>query len=108
VRRLLRQVFLAGEESHECPALSRDLVADRPAQHRIARLERVEDRALRHRPLDLELQLALDARERAQMRGQHHPDHGSDWTSTDTTDGRSRTIGVQLSPASAEAYPSPP
>ena len=30
------------------------------------------------------------------------------WTSTDKTGGRSRTIGVQLSPASADPYTCPP
>src|SRR5438093_11718270 len=35
-------------------------------------------------------------------------DHGSVCTSTDSTDGRSRTMGAQLSPASAEAYTWPP
>src|SRR5712671_6443397 len=34
--------------------------------------------------------------------------HGSVCTSTDSTAGRSRTIGAQLSPASAEAYTCPP
>ena len=37
------------------------------------------------------------------MRGENDPDHGSVWTSTDSTAGRSRTIGVQLPPESGEA-----
>ena len=86
----------------------RDVVADRPAQHRIAGLERVEDRALRDRALDLELHLAVDARQRPQMRREHDSDHGSVWTSTESTAGRSRTMGAQLSPASADAYTCPP
>ena len=49
VRRFVRQILLAGEKSHECPALLRDVVADRTLQHRIASLQRVEDRALRDR-----------------------------------------------------------
>jgi hypothetical protein len=96
------EILLAGEEAQEGAALLGDLVTDRPPQHRVARLERVEDRALGDPPLDLELDLALDAGERPQVRGQHHPDHGRVWTSTDTTDGRSRTMGAQRSPASAE------
>ena len=99
---------LAGEEPQERPALLRDVVADRPAQHRIAGLERVEDRALRGRALDVELHLAVDLRQRPQMIRKHDADHGSVWTSTDSTAGRSRTIGAQLSPASAEAYTWPP
>src|SRR2546425_83936 len=71
-------------------------------------LERVEDRALRDLAGDLELHLAVDPRQRSQMRREHHPDHGSVWTSTDTTDGRSRTIGAQLSPELGETYTCPP
>ena len=82
--------------------------SDRPAQHRVAGLERVEDRALRDLTLDVELHLAVDVCEGAQMCREHDSDHGSVWTSTDTTDGRSRTMGAQLSPASAEAYTCPP
>src|SRR5256885_16179302 len=77
--------------------------------HRIAGLERVEDRARRGDTLDVELHLSVDVRERPQMRREHDPDdHGNVWTSTDTTDGRSRTMGVQLFPASADTYTCPP
>src|SRR5206468_3348594 len=48
------------------------------------------------------------ATRRPAMRREHHPDHGSVCTSTDTTDGRSRTIGAQLSPALADTYTCPP
>jgi len=44
VRQLMGQILLAGEEPQERSALLRDLVADRPLQHGIAGLERVEDR----------------------------------------------------------------
>ena len=54
--------------------------------------------------VDVELHLAADVRERSQVGRQHDPDgHGSVWASTDTTDGRSRTTAVQLSPALADA-----
>src|ERR687888_43574 len=105
---LVGQVLLAGEEPDERSAPLRDVVADRPAQHRIACLERVEDRALRHRPCDLELHLAVHARELPQMGREHDADHGSVWTSTESTAGRSRTMGAQLSPASAGRYTCPP
>src|SRR5216117_4082310 len=49
IRRFVGHILLAGEEPHERPAPLRDVVADSPAQHRIAGLERVEDRALRDR-----------------------------------------------------------
>ena len=47
--------------------LLRDVVADRAAQHRVAGLERVENRALRDVTLDFELYLTVDVRELAQM-----------------------------------------
>ncbi len=105
---LVGQILLAGEEAHERPAFQRHVVADRTAQHRIACLEGVEDRALRDLPLDLERHLALDVRELAQMWRQHDADHGNVCTSTDSTGGRSRTIGAQVSPASADTYTCPP
>src|SRR5439155_19359057 len=80
----------------------------RPAQHGVAGFARVEDRTLGGRPVDLERHLAVEASQRSQMRRQDYPDHGSVWTSTESTAGRSRTIGVQLSPASADAYTCPP
>ena len=48
-------------------ALLRYLIADRPAQHRVARLQRVQDRALRDRPLDFQFHLAPYARQHAQV-----------------------------------------
>jgi len=108
IRGFVGQILLAGEEPHERSALLRDMVADRPAQHRIPGLERVEDRALRSRALNLKLYLAVDARQRPQMCREHDSDHGSVWTSTDNTAGRSRTIGAHVSPASADAYTCPP
>jgi hypothetical protein len=47
------------EEPHERPALLRDVVADRPARHRRASLQRVEDRALQGQPRDGDLHLIL-------------------------------------------------
>ena len=53
VRRLVGQILFTGEEPHERSALVRDVVADRPARHRIAGLQRDEDRALRGRTIEL-------------------------------------------------------
>src|SRR5207245_4787847 len=64
----VREILLAGKEPHERAALVRDLVTDRPAQHRVARLERVEDRALGGFALDVEVHLALDELESASTR----------------------------------------
>ncbi|GAA2095770.1 hypothetical protein GCM10009780_42610 [Actinomadura alba] len=84
------------------------MVADRPAQHRVTRLERVEHQALCRRTLDRQAHLSVDPRERPQMRGEYDPDHDNVWTSTDSTAGRSRTMGSQPSPASADTYTCPP
>ena len=77
-------------------------VAHRAQQHRIVLLDRVEHQALGHRPGEIQPDLAADVGEVSQMRRQHHSDHGSTWTSTDNTGGRSRTIGIHESPLSAE------
>src|SRR3984957_6646789 len=89
------QVKLAGEEPDERPPRAAVVGADGPPEGRIAGLKLIEDGPLRDR--------AVDAGQSAQVRGQDHPNHGSVWTSTDSTAGRSRTIGAQLSPESAEA-----
>ena len=63
VGRLVGQVFFAGKEAQKRPPLLRDMVADGAAQHGIARLESVEDRAQRRLALDFELYFALDVRQ---------------------------------------------
>ena len=44
IRRLVREILLAGEEADKGPPLLRDLIADRAAQHRVLGLDGVEDR----------------------------------------------------------------
>src|SRR5258707_244059 len=109
VRRVVRQIPRAREEAQERPALRRDMVANRPAQHRIPCLECVEYRRARERmAADIERDLAADLRQRLQVRPQHDADHGSACASTDNTAGRSRTMGAQLSPPSVDPYTWPP
>ena len=84
------------------------VVADGPGQRRVTGLQRVQYRALGDLVRHVQLDFAADAGQGPQVRGKHDPDHGSVWASTDSTAGRSRTIGAQLSPASAEAYSCPP
>ena len=108
VRWFMGQILLAGEEPHKRSALLRDVVANRAAQHWVATLERIQYRALSNLSLHLKADLAVDVCQRPQMYGNYDSDHGSVWTSTDNTAGRSRTIGAQLSPASADAYTCPP
>lgn len=64
----MRQILLASEEPHEWPSLLRDVIADRTAQHRITRFKRIEDRALRRLPLDVERYLAVNVRQRPKVR----------------------------------------
>src|ERR1700704_51780 len=104
----MRQVLFAGEEADERAALLRHVIADGAPQHRIARLERVENGTLRHFASCVERHLAAHPRERSQVIRKDHSDHRSVCTSTESTGGRSRTIGDQLSPASADAYTCPP
>src|ERR1700730_1007427 len=106
--RVERQVLLAGEEPHQRPPLVRRLIADRPPKHGVAGLEGIKDGLRRRFSLNLELHLALNLGEIPQMRREGDPDHARVWTSTESTAGRSRTMGFQLSPASADAYTCPP
>src|SRR4029077_14958815 len=99
VRWFMGEILLAGEETQERPALLRNLIADRPAQHRIAGLECGKDGALRNLTAHLELSVAAHARQCSRMWRKHDSDHGSVWTSTESTPGRSRTMGAQFSPA---------
>src|SRR2546429_6213784 len=108
IGRVVGQVSLACKEAQDRPALPGDVVADRAPQHGIACFERVQHRAAGDPARHLERHLALDLRQRAQVRRQYHADHASVWTSTDSTAGRSRTMGAQLSPPSADPYTCPP
>jgi hypothetical protein len=69
------QILLAGEEAQERPTLLRNLVADRPAQHRIAGLERVEDRPQRDRAVELKFYFAANVRQRSQMLREDNANH---------------------------------
>jgi hypothetical protein len=103
INRFVGEIHLAGEKPHEIPALLASTVADSPLQHRVSGFERIEHRALRHFAIDLECHLSPHPSEPLQVKGQQHANHGSVWTSTDNTAGKSRTIGAQVSPASGEA-----
>ena len=89
-------------EPTQRPAQVSDMIAHRPTQHGIASFELVEYGPLSHSRINVECYVAIDARQRAQMRRQNNSNHGSVCTSTESTAGKSRTIGFQLSPASAD------
>jgi hypothetical protein len=74
VGRLVRQILLASKEAQKRPALSRVVVADGSAQHRIASFERIEHGALCHRAVNLNLHLAAGLRQRSKMEGENDAD----------------------------------
>src|SRR5262249_44754273 len=95
------------------------MVADCAAKHGIAGFQSIQNGPLRHRTGDFQRHLAaVKLGESPEMRGQHDAHlfsiiragraHGRVCTSTDRTAGRCSAIGVQLSPASLEAYTCPP
>jgi len=98
----MRQILSADKKPHQRTAELRDVIAHRTAQHGIASLEFVEYGPLGRGGINVEFYVAIDARQRAQMRRQNDTNHVSVCTSTESTAGRSRTIGFQLSPASAD------
>jgi len=99
----MRKIFLTREEPQKWPPLPGDLITNRPPKHGIAGLDRVKHRAQSDRRSDFQLHLGANLRQRSQMLRKYDADHGSVCTSTLNTAGKSRTIGAQLSPASAEA-----
>lgn len=117
VVRFVGQVFFAGEESYEGAAPVGAVVPDGACQDRVVAFEDVEHGAERGGSRHVECQFAVvDVGEFAQVCRQVDADrggggrfgHGRVCTSTDRTDGRSRTMGIQVSPASGEAYTCPP
>src|SRR5262245_10836031 len=66
-RPLERQIVLAGEEAQKRTPLLAHVIANRPLQHRVARLDGVEYRAERDRSVDGHLDLAADAGQRLEM-----------------------------------------
>ena len=75
VGRLMRNVFVAGEESQKCTPLLRAVFANRAAEHRVAGFERVENRPLRRLAFDGDLDFAVDAGERSQMERKDDANH---------------------------------
>jgi hypothetical protein len=69
------QIFLAGEEAQKSPSLLRRVVADGSSQHRIASLERVEHCTLRDWAGHVEFYIAVNTRQRSEMRRKDDSDH---------------------------------
>src|SRR4051812_36998266 len=103
IGRFMRQIFAARKKTDHWPANLGHMITHCPAEHRIFRFNRVQQRALSQRSVQLKSYLALEVRQRSQIRRKNNANHGSVCASTDKTAGKSRTIGFHLSPASAEA-----
>src|ERR1043166_2944929 len=69
------KILLAGKEAHERPALLRDVIADRPSQHRVTPFERIEDGALGDRTRDLELHFTVDFGQFLEVKRKRDADH---------------------------------
>src|SRR5699024_6622530 len=115
------EVLLTGEEAQIGPAAPTGVVADRALEYGVALFQRVQHRALGHRPAHLHHDLRVEAGENAQVVGQpdsHVPNftgafrhnfrvhriplHTRVCTSTDSTDGSACAAVLQLSPESEE------
>src|SRR5689334_25274397 len=103
IRGFMGKILGASKKAHEGAAFVCHLITDRAAEHRIAGLQSIEHGSLGNFTADRKQHLAIDVGKFTQMRRQSNADHGNVCASTDTTAGRSRTIAVQVSPASAEA-----
>src|SRR3954469_25705712 len=74
----MRKVLLAGKEAQEGAALQGPMLADGAAQHRVARLDGVKDGARGDSAGDLDLEVAADPRQIAQVKWKYDADfaHG--------------------------------
>src|SRR5205814_6644792 len=97
VGRFVGQILLAGEETQERPALLGDVVADGAAQHRVGRFARVQDRAQRYRAWHLKFHRIVYLGQSSEVKRKLNSNHFKVWASTESTAGRSRTMGVQSS-----------
>ena len=80
-----------------------DMIAYRSLQHWIFGFNSVQHRALSHRSVELKFHFPIEMGESTQVRRKDNSYHGNVWISTDSTAGRSRTIGFHVSPAFADA-----
>ena len=105
VKRLMRDVVLADEESNEGPPTPSRGVSDRAAQSRVRCFESVDDRIGIDGIAHGDSHFTGDAGQRFQVRRQDDANvtcHAKVWTSTESTAGRSCTMASQESPPLAE------
>src|SRR5206468_10854163 len=103
IERFVGDVFAAGKESHQRPALERVVFTDSAAQHRVSVLQCSDNCVRRHGSVKIDMHFIANFRQRAEMMWKNDSNHFSVCTSTDRTAGKSRTIGFHESPASDDA-----
>src|SRR5436309_1496012 len=75
VRRLVGKVLLTGEEAQKRTALKSAMISYGAAEHGITGLQRIEDRTLGDRSLDLEYEFGADVRQISEMIGKDQANH---------------------------------
>ncbi len=89
IRRFVREILGASKEPQEGAPLLGHVITNRAAEHRVLHFKRIEDGSGRDRPLQVQLNLALNVAKCPQVMRQYNTNHGSVCTSTDSTAGRS-------------------
>src|ERR1700730_12002613 len=102
VGRFVRNIFAANKETNQRSALECSVFANRSAQNWIFIFERVEQRFYRRGSVKIDMYLVADFCQRSQVMRKNNANHFRVCASTESTAGRSRTIGVQESPASLD------
>ena len=75
IKWIVRDVFPAGKESHQWPALFCFVIADGAAQHWICFFNRVDYRAHCRRAVEIDVYFLTHVRERAKMMGKNDANH---------------------------------
>ena len=70
IGRFMGQIFAARKKTDHWPANLRHMITHCPAQHRIFRFNRVQQRALSQRSVELKSYFTLDVRQRTQVQAE--------------------------------------
>jgi hypothetical protein len=74
----VRKVFLTGEKAQERPPLLGHVIANGAPQHRVTRLQGIEDESQSGIALNIKLHLSLNLRKSPEMVRKHDANHGND------------------------------
>jgi hypothetical protein len=67
IRRIVRNILLTSEESHQRPALLRHVISDGTAEHWVFRFQRIENTSLRDGTPNFQFHLTLNGGESSQV-----------------------------------------